>query len=85
MTDVTVTPAEEVSAGALIWEASDDGAQWDAVPMTHTESLIADRTTPFALTRPVTARMLRVRAAAPLALNQLELFDLGGEPAQDMR
>lgn len=78
VTDVTVTAAEQASAGAWIWEASDDGSAWRPVPTTHDETLSPDRTTPFAFSAPVVARMLRVRALAPLVLGQLELFDLTG-------
>ncbi len=78
VTDVTMTAAQAAAAGSWIWEASDDGSEWRPVPTTHTEPLIPDRTTPFAFPAPVVARMLRVRALAPLALGQLELFDLTG-------
>ncbi|GAT71740.1 alpha-1,2-mannosidase [Microbacterium sp. HM58-2] len=85
VTEVSMTAAAEAPADAVVWESSDDGVRWAAVPTTHSEALHADRTTPFAFTRPVTARMLRVRAVAPLALTQLELFDLGGDPAPALR
>ena len=78
VTDVTMTAVQAAAAGSWIWEASEDGSEWRPVPTTHTEPLIPARTTPFALETPVVARMLRVRAVAPLALAQLELFDLAG-------
>ncbi|MEU6250565.1 GH92 family glycosyl hydrolase [Glycomyces sp. NPDC047010] len=75
VSDVTVTAGEDAAA-CLAWEASEDGVTWAAIPTTHTEALQADRTTPFSFTEPVKARMLRVRALAPVSLRQLELFDL---------
>ncbi|MFJ4046129.1 GH92 family glycosyl hydrolase [Microbacterium sp. NPDC089987] len=76
-TDVTITAADETPADAWVWQASDDGQQWRDVATTHREPLPADRTTPFTFAKPVTARMLRVHAtAAPLALRQIELYDL---------
>ncbi|MEU5154097.1 GH92 family glycosyl hydrolase [Glycomyces sp. NPDC021274] len=76
VTDVSVTTAED-AADALVWEASDDGLAWRALPTTHIEALHADRTTPSTFAEVVTARMLRVRAVATISLHQLELFDLG--------
>lgn len=76
VTDVTLTAAADVPAAAWTWQSSDDGVQWQDLATTHDEALPAERTTPFTFTAPVTARMLRVHAAAPLALRQLELFDL---------
>lgn len=75
VSDATVTTAEDAGE-ALVWEASDDGIGWHALPTTHTEALHADRTTPFTFAEAVTARMVRVRAIAPVSLHQLELFDL---------
>lgn len=78
VTDVTITAAADAVAGALAWQASDDGESWRDIATTHTEPLLADRTTPFTFTEPVTARMLRVCGrAASVSLRQLELFDLG--------
>ncbi|WP_102193394.1 glycoside hydrolase domain-containing protein [Microbacterium aurantiacum] len=82
VTDVTLTAAAETPEHALTWEASDDGISWRVVTTTHHEPLLADRTTPFTFTAPVSARMLRVRATDAVDLRQLELFDLGNaEPA----
>ncbi|MEU5870791.1 GH92 family glycosyl hydrolase [Glycomyces sp. NPDC047369] len=75
VSDVTVT-AHEDSSARLVWEASDDGVAWTEVPTTHAEPLLPDRTTPFAFAEPVTAVSLRLRALDPLALRQLECFDL---------
>ncbi|MGN8025395.1 glycoside hydrolase domain-containing protein [Microbacterium sp. 22242] len=76
VTDVTITAADPAPAGGWVWEASDDGSVWIPAPTTHAEPLLADRTTPFSFSGPVRARMLRLRALAPLSLRQLELFDL---------
>ncbi|WP_336644497.1 GH92 family glycosyl hydrolase [Microbacterium sp. USHLN186] len=77
VTDVTLTALEDTPADAWVWQASDDGVQWREVAATHRESLPADRITPFTFAQPVVARMLRVHAtSAPLALRQIELYDL---------
>lgn len=76
VSDVTVTGAGDAPAGVLRWQASDDGILWHDLETTHSEPLPADRTTPFALTAPVTARMLRALASEPVTLRQLELFAL---------
>jgi hypothetical protein len=81
VTDVTVTAAIEADSSAFVWESSDDGERWDVIATTHREALRPDRTTPFTLTTPATARMLRLRAVVPLELRQLEFFDLSGLPA----
>lgn len=78
VTDVTLTTAQPAAAGEWIWEASDDGIEWRPAPTTHAERLLPDRTTPFTFGTPVVARMIRVRALAPLMLGQLEFFDLAG-------
>ena len=77
VTDATITAADETPADAWVWQASDDGREWRDIATTHRQALPAERTTPFTFAEPVTARMLRVHAtAAPLALRQIELFDL---------
>lgn len=77
VTDATITTADETPADAWVWQASDDGREWRDIATTHRQALPAERTTPFTFAEPVTARMLRVHAtAAPLALRQIELFDL---------
>lgn len=80
VSDVTVTAAAAAGAASFEVERSEDGAAWLPVATTHREPLRTDRTTPFALSAPVVARFWRVRANEPLALLQLELFDLV-EPA----
>ena len=77
VTDLTVTGAEAVEAGAFEVEWSADGDAWLPVATTHREPLPANRTTPFTLSRSVVARCWRWRATVPLVLVQLELFDLG--------
>ena len=76
VTDVTITTAVDAPAEGWSWQASDDGELWRDIPTTHREALPADRTTPLRFMEPVTARMLRLHASAPIALRQLELFDL---------
>lgn len=76
VTDLTLTTLQAVGSDALVAECSDDGLTWREAPTTHREPLPANRTTPFQLVNPIVARHWRLRAARPVQLRQLELFDL---------
>ena len=76
VTDLTLTVLDAADLGSAVVEHSNDGATWQKAATTHREPLPANRTTPFQLTEPMTARYWRVRAHTPLRLRQLELFEL---------
>ena len=76
VTDATVTVGANASVGSLLWEASVHGQTFAPVSMTHQETLLARRTTPFRFDAPKRWRAVRVLATAPVSLSQVELFAL---------
>lgn len=88
VTDITVTAAADVAANALSLEYSHHGHVWHALPLTHSEELPPNRTTPFSLVdsaataslTPPTARLWRLRAMVPVHLRQIEFFSLAPTP-----
>lgn len=75
VSDLTITVLDAAAPDCLVVEHSDDALVWRQASSTHREALPANRTTPFQLARPVTARHWRLRARTAARLRQLELFD----------
>lgn len=76
VTDLTLTAPGRTDPDAWAVEHSEDGLTWHESATTHHEPLPPNRTTPFQLASPVTARHWRVRVTTPTDLKQIELFDL---------
>ena len=76
VTDVTLTAAEPVPLGSWGWRGLTDRG-WRPLHPGHAEDLLADRTTPFRLREATPLRAVRLVAHWPVALRQVELFDLG--------
>ncbi|MFT4297345.1 MAG: glycoside hydrolase family 92 protein [Micropruina sp.] len=75
VTDLTVTTLDAAAGDWFTVEHSDNGLSWREASTTHREPLPANRTTPFQLAIPTSARYWRLRAVTPVRLRQLELFD----------
>lgn len=76
VSDVTVTVTAPAPSSSLRWEIIDDRGEWSEVATTHTEDLLADRTTPFTVASRVVTPAIRVRAEAEVTIRQIEVFDL---------